>query len=167
LNRLWAPWRIKYVAKKKDKNCVFCKIFREKKDSKNYIVLRSKYCYAVLNTFPYNNGHIMIVANRHVRDLEQLPDSELLDMNKTLIKIKSLLKIVLKPHGFNIGVNLGKVSGAGIEKHLHIHIVPRWDGDTNFMPILGNTKIISQSLSELYLRLKKLIKKQKISYEAL
>ena len=155
MDRLWAPWRIKYVSQKKFKGCIFCKIVREKKDSKNFVVFRSEHCFAVLNIFPYNNGHTMIVSNRHVSSLEDLGDSGLLDFNKALIKIKSDLKKVLKPAGFNIGINLGKVAGAGVDKHLHAHVIPRWIGDTNFMPVAAGTKIISQSLKELYPKLKK------------
>ena len=155
MNRLWAPWRINYVSRKKANGCIFCKALKEKKDKKNFIVLRSQYCFAILNTFPYNNGHVMIVPNRHLKSLEDLREKELLDMNKILIKIKSTLKKILNPSGFNIGMNIGKVAGAGIAQHIHIHIVPRWLGDVNYMPILANTKIISQSLRELYTKLKK------------
>ncbi|MCQ9205548.1 MAG: HIT domain-containing protein [Omnitrophica bacterium] len=157
MDKLWAPWRIKYVTQKKTKKCIFCKIFREKTDSKNFIPLRSVHCFAVLNTFPYNNGHMMIVLNQHRKSFQNLTDSELLDMNKTLIKCKSILKKILKPTGFNIGMNIGKVAGAGIDKHIHMHLLPRWVGDTNFMPALANTKIISQSLGELYKKIKKAI----------
>ena len=155
MDKLWAPWRIKYIHQKKTKGCVFCKAHKARTDSKNFIILRSWHCYAILNTFPYNNGHILIVSNRHVRSLERLSDHELLDMNKTLIKVKSVLKKILNPEGFNIGINIGKLAGAGVEKHLHIHLVPRWAGDTNFMPVTADTKLISQSLKELYKKIKK------------
>ena len=155
MNKLWAPWRIKYVTQKKTKGCIFCKAYRQKKDKKNFVIFRSQYCFAILNTFPYNNGHVMIVTNRHLASLEKLRDQELLDMNKALVKMKTLLKKVLKPQGFNIGLNIGACAGAGIANHIHIHLVPRWQGDTNFMPVLANTKIISQSLSELYTKCKK------------
>lgn len=154
MNRIWAPWRIKYLHQEKIKSCVFCKIFREKNDAKNRIILRTQYCFAVLNTFPYNNGHTMIVANRHVKSLENLNDAELLEMNKTVIKTSRILKDILAPEGFNIGINIGKFAGAGIDKHIHIHLVPRWAGDTNFMPIISGTKIISQSLDELYKKIR-------------
>jgi len=155
LDRLWAPWRIKYVSRRKKKGCIFCKALKEKKDKKNFIVLRSKYCFAILNTYPYNNGHIMIVPKRHVKSLEDLEEAELLDMNKALIKIKSTLKKILNPGGFNIGMNIGKVAGAGIANHIHTHIVPRWLGDINYMPVIANTKVVSQSLKELYAGIKK------------
>ena len=144
-----------YIKTPVPSGCIFCAIRREKKDAQNYVVLRSESCFVVLNTYPYNNGHLMVVANRHLAALEKLSDTEILDLNKTVIKAKLLLDKCLKPQGFNIGINLGKVSGAGIEKHLHIHIVPRWMGDTNFMPVSANTKVISQSLRELHNQLKK------------
>lgn len=159
MNRIWAPWRIKYVTQKKKKGCIFCNAFKGKKDKKNHIVLRSKKCFAIFNTFPYNNGHIMIVPNRHVPDLKDLDDKELLDMNKTIIQITSVLRKILKPDGFNIGINIGKAAGAGIAGHIHTHIVPRWAADTNFMPVLTDTKIISQSIEELYSKVKKELSK--------
>jgi ATP adenylyltransferase len=103
----------------------------------------------MLNIFPYNNGHVMVSPLRHVRDLEQLKEAEIIDLFRALGEAKSLLKKVLKPHGFNIGINLGRSAGAGITGHLHIHIVPRWAGDTNFMPVISDTKVLAQSLDEL------------------
>ena len=155
MDKLWAPWRIKYLHQKKTKGCIFCNALGEKKDAKNFVVLRSTHCYAILNTFPYNNGHIMIVPNQHTKSLDNLNDQELLDVNKTLIKVKSILKKILNPNGFNVGINIGKFAGAGVEKHIHIHLVPRWIGDTNFMPVIADTKLISQSLKDLYTKLKK------------
>ncbi|MFA5270931.1 MAG: HIT domain-containing protein [Candidatus Omnitrophota bacterium] len=155
MDKLWAPWRIKYVSKGRTKGCIFCKAFKEKKDKKNFVVYRSKHSLAILNIFPYNNGHVMIVSNRHVASLEKLNQKEIVDINKVIIAMIAKLKKTIKPAGFNVGINLGKVSGAGIDKHLHVHLVPRWLGDTNFMPVLSNTKIISQSLTELYKKLTK------------
>ncbi len=154
LNRIWAPWRTTYIRNINAKGCVFCKIFKENKDKKNYILLRSKHCFAVLNIFPYNNGHTLIVANRHVSSLEFLSDKEILDINKLLITVKKALDKTLKPSGFNIGFNVGEASGAGIKNHLHMHLVPRWLGDTNFMSTVSDTKVISQSLAELHKFLK-------------
>ncbi|MCF7873702.1 MAG: HIT domain-containing protein [Candidatus Omnitrophica bacterium] len=155
MDKLWAPWRIKYVSKKKESGCIFCRIHKQKKDKKNYIVLRSNYCYVVLNRFPYNNGHLLITPYKHTSKLEQLNDKEVLDIYKITIKIKKTIKEVLHPDAFNIGFNLGEAAGAGITDHLHLHLVPRWNGDTNFMPVLSETKIISQSLDDLYNKLKK------------
>ncbi|MDD4954973.1 MAG: HIT domain-containing protein [Candidatus Omnitrophica bacterium] len=157
MDKLWAPWRITYVSNTKAKGCIFCKAVKAKRDKNNFVVFRSAYSFAILNAFPYNNGHVMVVCKRHVASIENLTNCEILDMNKVVKKMISALRAVLKPAGFNVGINLGKVSGAGIDKHLHIHIVPRWMGDTNFMPVLSDTKIISQSLGELYKKLKKYI----------
>jgi len=151
MDRIWAPWRIKYIKAKKQKKCIFCASLKSK--SKNYVIIRNKLSFALLNIFPYNNGHMMVSPKRHVRELSQLKTHELLDLISTLNCAKKLLDKVLKPDGYNIGINMSKSAGAGIVGHLHLHIVPRWVGDTNFMPIINDTKIVSQSLDELYRRL--------------
>jgi ATP adenylyltransferase len=112
----------------------------------------------MLNTFPYNNGHTMIIPNRHTSDLAQLRDYEALGMHRILINLLSVFKKILKPDGFNVGINIGKVAGAGVDKHVHVHLVPRWLGDTNFMPVTADTKVISQGLRDLYNKLKQHIK---------
>ena len=152
-NKLWAPWRINYIRNCRQKKCIFCE--SAKNIRKNFVILKTPYSVAMLNIFPYNNGHIMISPLRHVKELGLLKNSEILDLFSTLTKAKALLQKVLKPDGFNIGINIDKSAGAGIIGHLHIHIVPRWTGDTNFMPVLHGTKIISQSLDELYKQLLK------------
>jgi len=152
MDKLWAPWRVAYVTKiaKKQKSCIFCRIYKEKKlDRKNFIICRSKYSFAVLNIFPYNNGHIMIVPNRHIDDTAKLTKSERDDFFDLFEEVKILLKKVVKAQGFNVGINLGKEAGAGFPGHLHLHIVPRWRGDINFMPVTANTKVLSQSLTEI------------------
>ena len=153
MDKLWAPWRIRYVQSKKTKQCIFCKALKAAA-SKNYVVFRTRHSLVLLNIFPYNNGHLMVAPVRHLSKLEQLKDYEILDLFKVLAKAKKLLDKVLKPKGYNIGINLSDIAGAGIPGHLHIHIVPRWKGDTNFMPVLAGTKIISQSLDELFRRLR-------------
>lgn len=155
MDKLWAPWRVKYVTKIAGKitGCVFCKICKEHKDKKNFVFLRSPYSYSVLNIYPYNNGHVLIVPYRHVNDLSKLKKWEKEDLFELMEATKSLLDKALKPGGYNIGINLGRIAGAGFPGHLHIHLVPRWGGDVNFMPVIGNTKIISQSLLTLYSRL--------------
>lgn len=158
MQRMWAPWRLKYV-QKKTKSCIFCRAAKSKKDRKNYLVYRGKFAFAILNIFPYTNGHLMIAPYRHVKDLRQLNSQELLDLLEVLKIIKNKLDKLLKPAGYNIGINVGKAAGAGIENHLHIHIVPRWLGDINFMPIISETKVISQSLNDLYNNLRKTFKK--------
>jgi ATP adenylyltransferase len=157
MERLWAPWRFKYV-QKKNKGCIFCQANKSKQDKKNYVIYRSKFSFAIFNIFPYTNGHLMIAPYRHIKDLNKLKDDELLDLLKVLKILKINLDKILKPSGYNIGINIGKIAGAGVDKHLHIHIVPRWQGDVNFMPIFSNTKIISQSLNHLYNKLKKILK---------
>lgn len=153
MDKLWAPWRMKYIAQSKKRGCIFCNALREKRDETWFVVKRSRFCFVMLNIFPYNNGHLMVVPNRHIAAPEKLKDEELLDINKTIVRTISVLRKVLKPKGFNVGMNIGEVSGAGIAGHLHAHIVPRWPADTNFMPVVSDTKIISQSLEELYSKL--------------
>lgn len=153
MDKLWAPWRIDYVQGKKNKGCIFCAAARSKPAGRGHarhVVFRTRYSMCILNIFPYNNGHVMVAPLRHVRDLSRLCDKEVLDLMRSVERTRKLLIAALKPEGFNIGVNMGRVSGAGIPGHLHVHIVPRWNGDTNFMPIVGNTKVISQSLEQLH-----------------
>lgn len=141
-----------YILREKPKGCLFCKKPRERKDRENLILYQGKYAFVVMNKFPYSSGHVMIVPKRHCLDLEQLDDQELKEIFNLLRISTRVLKSSLRPHGFNIGMNLGKVGGAG-EEHIHFHIVPRWIGDTNFMPALGETKIIPQYLEETYEKL--------------
>ncbi len=155
MDKLWAPWRIKYIetaAKKSRGKCLFCGCAKGRGNGQ--VILKTRYSIAILNIFPYNNGHILISPLRHVQKISQLKDAEVLDLFRALNRVNRLLDKVLKPDGYNIGVNIGRVAGAGIPGHLHLHIVPRWNGDTNFMPVINDTKIISQSLDELYKRLK-------------
>jgi len=128
-------------------------MFQEKTDKKNYVVVRTKYSFSVLNIYPYNNGHLLIVPNRHVSDFTKLTKDERDDLLDLLSSMKILMDKTLKPGGYNIGINLGKIAGAGFPGHLHIHLVPRWRGDVNFMPVIAETKVISQSLQTLFHRL--------------
>ena len=152
MDKLWAPWRVKYITTvpAKKSSCVFCQMLKKKKDRENFIFIRSQHSFAVLNLFPYNNGHSLILPYRHVNDLSKLHPDELADLFALLIRTKEMLQQVLSPEGYNIGMNLGKVAGAGVPGHIHFHIVPRWKGDVNFMPLTADTKVISQSLTELY-----------------
>lgn len=163
MDKLWAPWRIKYITKviKQTKGCVFCNIRNSKQDKKNFVITRIKHAYSVLNLYPYNNGHILIVPNRHVYDLSGLKQEEREDLWELLEATKGLIDKIMKPDGYNIGINLGKAAGAGFPEHLHIHMVPRWLGDVNFMPVTGHTKVISQSLKSLHEKLFKAYKKTK------
>lgn len=151
---------MEYIGRKKGKKCIFCEIHRARKGRKNHILVRSKHCYAILNSFPYINGHTMIVANKHIAELSGLGDEEILDLNKSLIKTQKILKKILKPSGFNIGINTGKSGGAGVAGHLHIHLVPRWEGDTNFMSVISDTRVISQSLKEVTAAFSRELKKE-------
>ncbi len=146
---LWAPWRIKYILGKKE-GCIFCDKVKENKDRENYILLRGKNAFVILNTFPYNNGHLMVAPYKHVPDLDGLEESELAELMRLVKTCTQILKKTLNPEGFNIGANLGKVAGAGVEGHIHIHIVPRWEGDTSFISTVGDTKIIPESLDDTY-----------------
>lgn len=152
MDKLWAPWRIKYIKAKKRKICIFC--LAAKSGRGNYVITKTAYSIAMLNSFPYNNGHMLISPLRHVKELQDLKEVEVLDLMKTLNYAKGLLDKVIKPEGYNIGINISESAGAGIPGHLHIHLVGRWKGDTNFMATLSNTRVISQSLDELYKQLK-------------
>lgn len=151
MDKLWAPWRIRYLTDKKKKGCIFCRAAGKKG---NYIIFETAYSLCMLNIYPYNNGHLMVSPKRHVAAIERLKDKENADLMRAVIKAKMLLDRAIKPQGYNIGINISSAAGAGITGHLHAHIVPRWQGDTNFMPVIHNTKIISQSLDELYKILK-------------
>jgi len=155
MDKLWAPWRVPYITAvvEKKKGCVFCAMLKEQYDAKNYIVTRKKTCFAVLNLYPYNNGHLLVLPNRHVNDLSKLSRDERNELMDLLDEMKALLDAVLHPDGYNIGINLGRVAGAGFPGHVHIHLVPRWSGDMNFMPVIAQTKVISQSLTALYKQL--------------
>ncbi|MCX5713633.1 MAG: YfcE family phosphodiesterase [Candidatus Omnitrophica bacterium] len=151
-----AAWRINYIAGKREKKCIFCRA-KEKK-SEDYVILDTRHSISLLNIFPYNNGHCLISPKRHTADISSLTPVEVEDLFSVLKKTKSLLDKVLKPHGYNIGINLTRAAGAGVAGHLHVHIVPRWNGDVNFMPVIAGTKVISQSLDELYRFLRKAAK---------
>ncbi len=152
MNKLWAPWRASYITKLDDKKtrCVFCAILAGRRDKENLIFKRGKLCFAVLNLYPYSNGHCLILPNRHINDISKLTLAEQAEMMALTIDVKQLLTKALKPSGFNLGMNLGRLAGAGIPGHVHMHCVPRWRGDHNFMPITAETKVISQSLQTIY-----------------
>jgi ATP adenylyltransferase len=139
---LWAPWRIEYITGPKGDQCIFCE------PDPAHLVERGERCFALLNAFPYAPGHVMVAPNRHVGELGDLEDDELLESMQLASRMVGALQAAMAPHGFNVGLNLGKVAGAGIADHLHLHIVPRWEGDNNFMPVLGKTRVIPQALEE-------------------
>ncbi len=156
---LWAPWRIEYITSEKEKGCIFCNKPKENRDEENLILFRGKKGFVIMNRFPYNSGHLMVVPYTHKMNFEDLDEEELLELGKLIqISIK-VLKEAMNPDAFNVGLNLGKTAGAGIEEHLHYHIVPRWNGDTNFMPVISDTRIVPESLENTYKKLKKIFKK--------
>jgi len=154
---MWAPWRIEYIRSPKHDGCIFCDFPKENHDKERLILYRGKHCFIIMNNYPYNPGHVMIAPYRHVGRWEDLTDYELLEMMQLSQLMIKALKKTMNPQGFNMGVNLGRVAGAGIDDHVHLHIVPRWNGDTNFMPVIADTKVIPESLEEAYDELKKAI----------
>lgn len=156
--RLWTPWRMAYIlSDKKDKRiegCVFCIKLTQDQDAKNYVLWRGAHCAILLNLYPYNNGHLMVIPYAHVPSLEDLPAEAQAEMMLAVSKSLHLLRLAMQPHGFNVGVNIGRVAGAGIESHIHVHVVPRWEGDTNFMPVLAETRVVPEMLDTTYTNLK-------------
>jgi ATP adenylyltransferase len=143
---LWAPWRIEYITGPKGEECVFCTAARGDDEQARRIVERGDHCFTILNAFPYAPGHAMVAPTRHVAEFDELGDEELLEMMQLARRTVSALRIAMNPAGFNVGLNVGAVAGAGIADHLHLHVVPRWQGDTNFMPLLADTYVIPQAL---------------------
>ncbi len=154
MKKIWAPWRSKFIYHRTQKGCIFCRAVKAKQDKKCFIIDRTEFSFSILNIYPYNNGHIMVAPKRHKGSFGDFSKEELSDLMMLVQKSVKKIQNTLKPHGYNIGINMGKIAGAGVPGHLHIHIVPRWQGDTNFMPVLTQTKIISESLNSLYKRLK-------------
>lgn len=151
--KLWAPWRMQYIEAidtEKSEGCIFCEKPREDRDRENYILLRGNTCYVILNVFPYNNGHLMVVPYRHTSSLDDLAAEVRLELMDTAAVMMRAMRGIMRPDGFNMGMNFGRSAGAGIAEHLHLHLVPRWNGDTNFMPVIGGAKVISESLDATY-----------------
>ncbi|NLT52187.1 MAG: HIT domain-containing protein [Ignavibacteria bacterium] len=151
MEKMWSPWRSKYIEsfnkKDKDCGCVFCRaaIEDETLDS-SLVVHRGKHSFIMLNLYPYNGGHLMIIPDRHLSDFKQVTQEEYTEMMEELQLTIKVFENLMNPQGFNVGMNLGKAAGAGIDQHIHLHVVPRWNGDTNFMPVIGEVKVISQDL---------------------
>jgi ATP adenylyltransferase len=161
--RLWAPWRGEYIraasaacAAGKRRTCLFCRLRRSRDDEADLVLAREELAFAVLNRFPYNNGHLMVAPNRHVADYARLRPAEVAAVGALVQRAIRALRRDCRPHGFNVGMNLGRVAGAGEDTHLHIHVVPRWNGDTNFMPALAETKVVSEHLAATWRRLRPL-----------
>ncbi len=154
MENLWAPWRIDYILSKKPAGCIFCDKPAEDRDDENLILLRGKYHFIIMNAFPYNNGHMMVVPYRHTSSLSDWSAEERAEMMELADLGVELLKRTMRPDGFNLGINMGLVAGAGVADHIHFHIVPRWNGDTNFMPVLSDTRVISEGLRATFGKLK-------------
>ena len=154
MEKIWAPWRIEYIQMEKPEGCILCDKPKENNDVQNYILYRGEKNFLILNAYPYNPGHLMIAPYRHTASLEELTDEELKEHFEIVRQSTRILRQVFNPGGFNLGINLGKVGGAGIEDHFHTHIVPRWQGDTNFMPVIADVKVLPEGLSATYQKLK-------------
>ncbi len=162
MKRLHSPWRSEYIqtfkAPKKGRGCVLCTALRSNRDEHHRVVARGTHAFVILNLYPYNSGHCMVVPNRHVPTLDALTGAEYAETCRWIRKVVSGLEKVSAPDGFNIGSNIGRSAGAGIEDHIHFHVVPRWGGDTNFMPVLGDTKVISEDMDVTWEKLRKVVR---------
>jgi ATP adenylyltransferase len=160
MDNLHAPWRIQYILAPKlpvSGESLFTRIAHSSDDEANYVLVRGRTCYALLNTYPYTGGHLMVVPYKATADLSDLTEDELCDLMRLTRRCQRALTQLMKPDGFNIGMNLGKVAGAGIVEHLHLHVVPRWNGDTNFMPVLASTTVLPEALSEIARKLRAIL----------
>lgn len=154
-NFIWAPWRAKFILGKKERGCIFCNRIRRRQDAADLIIYRGRTAFVILNRFPYNSGHVMVVPRRHIGSLDKMTAAEAAEFFELTRKTVEVIKKVFRPDSFNLGMNLGRGSGAGIPGHLHMHIVPRWNEDTNFMPVIGGTRVVSFDLKLIYRMLKK------------
>ncbi|MBF88113.1 MAG: HIT family hydrolase [Candidatus Marinimicrobia bacterium] len=154
MDRLWAPWRLEYIKGPKEEGCVFYNRTQSSNDKESLILYRGRFCFVIINLYPYNNGHLMIVPYKHESDLLKVDLKTKMEILTLVDKTIKILTTQFNPNGFNFGANIGKAGGAGIADHIHYHLVPRWNGDTNFMPIISETKILVQSLNEIYDQLK-------------
>ena len=154
MERIWAPWRIQYIQMEKPEGCILCEKPGQNNDAQNYILHRGDKNFIILNSYPYNPGHLMVAPYRHVASLEKLTDEERREHFEIVSRSVRVLRQVFNPGGFNIGINLGKTAGAGIEDHFHTHIVPRWQGDTNFMPVLSDVRVLPEALADTYQKLR-------------
>jgi ATP adenylyltransferase len=150
MKRLWAPWRMEYILGAKEDECIFCTKPKGGDDKKNLILFRGEHNYVIMNLYPYNNGHLMVVPYRHTSDITGITREEMNENGRLVQRCVEVLKGSFSPEGYNIGMNLETAAGAGIDEHIHMHIVPRWNGDTNFMPVVGDTRVMPQHISESY-----------------
>ena len=154
MEQIWAPWRMEYIRMEKPKGCFLCDEPNEDDEECNFILYRGKWNFVVMNNYPYNPGHLLVAPYRHIDALEKLPKRELYEHNDIIVKAIKVLKEAFNPTGFNVGMNIGSVAGAGTADHIHTHIVPRWQGDTNFMPVIGGLRVIPEAVTETYRKLK-------------
>jgi len=154
MEQIWAPWRIEYVRMEKPEGCILCEKPRQDNDTSNFILYRGDKNFVIMNSYPYNPGHLMVAPYRHIANLEELTDEELGEHFQIVSRGIKVLRQVFNPTGFNIGINTGKVAGAGIDEHIHTHIVPRWQGDTNFMPVIADVRVMPEALAETCKKLK-------------
>ena len=154
MDRLWTPWRFEYISNVDQvSSCVFCGILEESKDHENHVIHRGKKSFVILNLFPYTSGHLLIVSNRHISSLNEATDEELMEFITLGRDCENALRQEYHPNGFNLGFNVGRAAGAGIDRHLHMHVLPRWFGDSNFVSVVGETRILPEELSTTYQRL--------------
>lgn len=153
MEQIWAPWRTAYIGKDHGDTCIFCEKLESGQDEANLVVLRGDHTFVLMNLYPYNNGHLLIAPKRHVGEIEDLNEAEMMELFKMTRKLVQALRS-FNPHGFNIGVNIGRTAGAGVPGHFHIHVVPRWNGDTNFMPVFADVRVISESLEVTFKKIK-------------
>lgn len=155
MDYLFTPWRYAYITGADNApNCIFCTIFHEKNDEKNLVVFRGKTCFVVLNAFPYTSGHVMVVPNEHTDQLQKLPAAAAQEMMALTQRLEGILRDLYRPDGLNLGMNLGKSAGAGIAGHIHMHVLPRWVADANFMTVIGETRVLPEDLATTYRRIK-------------
>jgi ATP adenylyltransferase len=152
--RLWAPWRLEYIRGPKDGECIFCRAAQSDDDEANYVIHRGERCFVLLNAYPYTNGHVMIAPYVHEPSIEQLDGETTAEIMELAKRSAAAHRQVYNPDGFNYGINQGKIAGAGIEEHVHMHVVPRWAGDTNFMAVTGDTRMLNQALSDSWKELR-------------
>ncbi len=153
MQHIWSPWRLTYLTKEKSDGCVFCRAVAGADDRDSLVLLRGERAFLILNRFPYNNGHFMAVPYAHVPSLEDLDPATLAELMLLVNRGIAALRHSMHPDGFNVGANLGRIAGAGIDDHVHLHVVPRWAGDTNFMPIVGDTRVVPETWAQTYDRI--------------
>ena len=164
MEKLWSPWRSKYIESfkpgaVKDDRCLFCRVLEEDKDDENFLIYRAEKSFIMMNLFPYNSGHLMVIPYQHASTFNELDEDTCHECMKNMKLAMNIINDAIHPHGFNVGANIGRIAGAGIEDHVHFHIVPRWTGDSNFMPIINDVKVISEAMDDTFKKLKLSLKK--------